>query len=301
MDSEKQMAQYLLGQLGEHERVELEQRYLGDDTWFEELLAIEDELRDAYERRELSREDREAFEQRLLNLPRQKEKQQFAASLRQYLIKSRSQHVVSPRYSVKPVTNLSAGWKWLPAVLKKNRWVVLVPAFGLALAFVIASSWWLGRRSVLPSGPDASAMPGRNAGESSNAAPTPENHSQPAGEVHTPETRTMAVVLSRGLVRGGEGESKSLIIPQDVGRVRLEARFEGDYSRYDALLQTAESRRIWSQANLQAQAFRGARRVVLDVPSSLLMPGDYILTVRGLSSATPAETVAEYTFQVAKR
>ena len=44
-DQEKRMAQYLLGQLPEEDQAELERRYLADDSLFEELLAIEDDLR----------------------------------------------------------------------------------------------------------------------------------------------------------------------------------------------------------------------------------------------------------------
>ena len=47
------MQQYLLGRLPEEAEAELERRYLADDALFEELLAIEDDLRDAYVRGEL--------------------------------------------------------------------------------------------------------------------------------------------------------------------------------------------------------------------------------------------------------
>ena len=60
------MQQYLLGRLPEEEEAELERRYLADDALFEELLAIEDDLRDAYVRGELSMPDHDAFQQRLL-------------------------------------------------------------------------------------------------------------------------------------------------------------------------------------------------------------------------------------------
>jgi len=90
MDSEqeKQMTQYLLGQLPEHEEAEMERRYLADDALFEELLATEDDLRDAYARGELSGPERVAFEQRLLTLPRQRQKQEFARMLREYLVEA---------------------------------------------------------------------------------------------------------------------------------------------------------------------------------------------------------------------
>jgi hypothetical protein len=111
----------------------------------------------------------------------------------------------------------------------------------------------------------------------------------------------MAVVLSRGLVRGNEEGSKPLVIPPEVSQVRLEARVEVDYPRYEAVLQTAESKRIWSKGDLEAQAFPGGKRILLLYLSSSLLPhGDYILTVRGLPTPGSPETVAEYPFRVRK-
>ena len=165
-----------------------------------------------------------------------------------------------------------------------NRTRILLPVLSLSLVILMAGSWWLGRRSVRPLQlPPASNAP-------SPAAPT-------AGE-QEPDTRTLAVVLSRGLVRGNEEGSKPLVIPPKVNQVRLEARVEVNYPHYEAVLQTAESKRIWSKGDLEAQAFPGGKRILLYVSSSLLPPGDYILTVHGLPTDGSPETVAEYSFRV---
>jgi hypothetical protein len=159
-------------------------------------------------------------------------------------------------------------------------------ALSLGLVILMPGSWWLGRRSVQPSqfspAPPQTASPG---------AVTPAAEQEP-------EARTIAVVLSRGLVRGNEEGSKPLVIPPDVSQVRLEARVEVNYPRYEAVLQTAESKPIWSKGDLEAQAFPGGKRVLLHISSSLLPPGDYILTLRGLPTTGNPETVAEYSFRV---
>jgi hypothetical protein len=76
---------------------------------------------------------------------------------------------------------------------------------------------------------------------------------------------------------------------------------EVDYPRYEAVLQTVESKRIWSKGDLEAQAFPGGKRVLLYISSSLFPPGDYILTLRGLPSSGTPETLAEYAFRIGKR
>jgi anti-sigma factor RsiW len=275
------MAQYLLGQLPEEEQAELERRYLADDTLFEELLAVEDDLRDAYVRGELSRPDREAFEEKLLTAPRQQQEQEFARTLCRYLGKTATR--------VGPLAQLVAKWRSLLRALGALPRMVLVPALSVTILVLMMAGWWLGRRSVRPL--QLPTVPSQTA--SSNAPGT-------AGE-QEPEARTMAVVLSRGLVRDNEQESKPLVIPPEVSQVRLEARVEVDYPRYEAVLQTAESKRIWSKGDLEAQAFPAGKRILLYLSSTLLPPGDYILTVRGLPTVGSPETVAEYAFRIGKR
>jgi anti-sigma factor RsiW len=136
------MAQYLLGQLPEEEQAELERRYLDDDTLFEELLATEDDLRDAYVRGELSRPDREAFEQRLLTALHQKQEQEFARTLCQYLGETGTR--------VGPLAQLVAKWKSLLRALGTQPRMVVVPALSVTILVLMVGGWWLGRRSVQP-------------------------------------------------------------------------------------------------------------------------------------------------------
>lgn len=283
------MAQYLLGQLSEQEQAELEVQYLMDDALFEELLAIEDELRDTYVRGELSRADREAFEQRLLILPHQKEKQEFARTLRQYLVQAGTSSGLPARRVSK--------WESLLRILGAQPRTVLIPALSTTLLVLVAGSWWLVRRSTQSSRIAS--------GAASTAGGLPAKASEPQARTSTPsaeqEATTAAFVLTPGLIRGGEQESTPLVIPGGASRVRLEARFEADYLSYQAVLQTAEGKRIWSEGNLNAQSSPSGKRVFLDLASSLLPPGDYILTLRGSAVSGRPETVAEYAFRVAKR
>jgi hypothetical protein len=103
-----------------------------------------------------------------------------------------------------------------------------------------------------------------------------------------------------GRLSRGEQESKPLLIPPEVNQVRLQARTEANYPHYQAVLQTAENRLVWSSGNLEAHPFPGGNGISVDLPSSLLPPGDYVLTIRGLPTAGPPETAAEYAFHVGK-
>ena len=280
------MVKYLLGQLREQDQIELERGYLADDGLFEELLAIEDDLRDAYARNELSEGDRTAFEQRFLAAQQQRGKQEFARSLRQHLNKSHAQHVSITG----PLANDKSRFRSFIA----PRRLVLIPVVSAALVLLIAGSWWLGHRTDQPlrsSRPPGNAAPKATSNTAGSELPQSE----------ASETKTLALVLTPGSVRSTEGESKTLAIPPGVTQVRLEARFAGAYPHYQAVIQTAEGRLIWRQGNLAADEFSGGKRVFLKLPSALFSPNDYILTLGGMPASGNAETVAEYAFRVTKK
>jgi hypothetical protein len=271
--------------LPEQDQTELEREYLADDALFDELLAIEDDLRDAYARGELSVEDRTAFEQTLLAAPQQKEKQEFAGSLLQRLSKSHVHSFSNP--------GLLAKRKSFFRNLIESRRLALAPVASVALMLLIAGSWWLGHRRAQPvqssNAPGATQPPAR-----------PEAPVGATSQSQGPETKTLALVLTPGSVRSTEGELNSLVIPADVTQVRLEARFKGEYPRYQAVIETPEGQRIWSQGNLAADEFAGAKRFFLIVPSTLLSTNDYNLILRGLPATGNPETVAEYPFRVTR-
>jgi len=179
-------------------------------------------------------------------------------------------------------------WEWVLRILRAQPRMILIPALSAALAILIVGVWWLGRRGVRP--PSTGPAHGQ----------APEAQAPKLPRVRQPEAVTFAVTLTPGWVRGGE-ESKHVVIPPEATRVRFEARFEGGYPRYQARLETVEGRQVWSEGNLEAQTFPGGKRIFLDLSSTLLAPGDYILTVRGLPATGNPETVAEYAFRVEKR
>jgi anti-sigma factor RsiW len=75
---ERAMIQYWLGELSPEAERRLEERYFADDDLFEQLLAVREELFDAYARGELSEAERARFEQHLLHSPENREELEFA-------------------------------------------------------------------------------------------------------------------------------------------------------------------------------------------------------------------------------
>jgi hypothetical protein len=71
-DEKKTMRGYLLGHLSDEEKTRVEERFLSDDVYFEQLSSSEEDLIEAYLQRELEKPDRERFEQFFMQSPVQR-------------------------------------------------------------------------------------------------------------------------------------------------------------------------------------------------------------------------------------
>ncbi len=76
------MTGYLLGELSEEERTKFEIRYLADDSLFEQMLLVKEDLIDDYVRQRLDAATREKFERHFLATPEGRQEIAFAHALR---------------------------------------------------------------------------------------------------------------------------------------------------------------------------------------------------------------------------
>ena len=76
--SETKRVRYLLGLCSPAEREQIESQYFEDEDAFQEMLAAEDDLIDAYARAELDYQERRKFEQSIVSSLRERERVQFA-------------------------------------------------------------------------------------------------------------------------------------------------------------------------------------------------------------------------------
>ena len=80
-EDQNRLRQYLLGELSEADEEQVEVRLLSDDSYFEELELVENELMDQYVHNSISADERAKLEERLLRNPRQQQKLAFAGAL----------------------------------------------------------------------------------------------------------------------------------------------------------------------------------------------------------------------------
>lgn len=84
LDDDERLVRYLLGELSPSEQAELEAGYFADNSSFERLLAVEEELIDACVRGELSGRRRRELERRLSTSSEGRQKLRFAKELLRY-------------------------------------------------------------------------------------------------------------------------------------------------------------------------------------------------------------------------
>src|SRR5690242_2863412 len=82
---QERLRRYLLGQLSDDVREEVEQDFLSREEVFQELLMLEDELIDEYLSGKLKATDRRAFEQHFLATQERNEKLKFGRAFNRYV------------------------------------------------------------------------------------------------------------------------------------------------------------------------------------------------------------------------
>jgi len=123
---------YLLGQLADRAREEIEKDLLANDELFEELLVVEDEIIDQYLSGKLDHEERAVFEQHFMATPERQEKLRFGRAFDRYLS---SPAATSAVREIKPT---GAQWTWTQAFVSSP---VRIAAFTIIMVVVALGVW----------------------------------------------------------------------------------------------------------------------------------------------------------------
>lgn len=134
---QERMRHYLLGQLRDDARQEIEQELLTNSELFEELLVTEDEIIDEYLGGILSPAERTQFEQHFLATPERQQNLRFARALNRYLTTVKT----GPRVTT---AQLLAGSRSSQARLFR------IGAAVVAVALIIGALWLFRLRTTPP-------------------------------------------------------------------------------------------------------------------------------------------------------
>jgi len=265
------LERYLLGEVSDDERSQIEQGYFADDAFFDQLVDVQNDLVDSYVRGTLPPAERKRFEERFLNSGSGIARVEFARALQQR-IAARSGR-------------------------KTGSFRLLAIAASIAI-IVIAAAWMtftLQRRTQLPFTESRPKAPPQQR----TTPPTPvQAQTQTAPLQSKPAASTLVTVL---LTPGGTRESEAatpLVLRPAPQFVRVELVLEDDrYDSYAAELQDVEGSVLWKEQSLRATTAPSGRTVAVSVPAKLLPPGDYIVVLQGIRRGQASE-INNYTFTV---
>jgi CHAT domain-containing protein/tetratricopeptide (TPR) repeat protein len=130
-DIHERIRRYLLGQLGDSAREEIEQQIIVDEDLFEELLVAEDELIDEYLSDRLNAGERTAFEQHFLATPERHDKLKFGRAFNRYL--SSSSAIVPGHQPIKTPGSWAGSRSLFSSPLRVAILAILVVAVGLGV------------------------------------------------------------------------------------------------------------------------------------------------------------------------
>jgi hypothetical protein len=270
--SNEAIRDYLLGRSKPEDAAQIEELFLTDDSFYQELLIVEDELVDQYVASQLSDSEAQSFENHFLNTSERREKLRFARNLQKYVARAVAETaaVTAAAQVVSEPPEVLASSTPPKATTGSWLWTRPIVSYSLAAAVVLVLAF-------------AAVLIVRNL-----------NPSQPGtGQV-------LAVELVPGLSRGDEG-MKSITVTGETAMVALQLRVPGDldYQAYRAVVQTSDGREISRQDNLPRDpALKD--RIIYSIRASLLTSGDYNLKLSGLNQRGEYEDVGRYSFRVSR-
>jgi len=318
---DKQIVRFLLGQLSEDKRTGIEDRMFTDDRFYEQVLAVQEELADDYVLENLTPDQRVAFERSFLRSPQRRERIAFAEAFTRALASQTSRQTnaaFEPRVG---------RWRSLFGSSNGFQWA----AVAAALALLIGASWLyvqnrtLSRSIEVARSEKQELLNKDEAGEVKLKKLESENsdlqsQSQKMKETIAQRDRELAAAksaaeptgssilthiatftLSPGLTRGSDEPEKVMISGKtQVIQLQLALPKPENYKGYLAEVRTARGNLVFSKSLPAAQQLSFGQAVSLTLPVSQIPIGEYEVTLKGAADGK-LQSIGYYYFIALKR
>jgi hypothetical protein len=311
------LRKYILGDLRDPARLDVEQRVVAQPEMFDALTLAEQALIDDYLDDALAAADRARFERQLSTLSGLRQKVQFARTLRAHaeasVEGSRAAHDASAW--TLPLIRRIPAWK-PPAWAFRPAWAALAAA---VLVAAVVAGVWLERDRAARDEQLAQLRTAQHEHQHELGVlrgtvrdlqarlQTEQRTAAPLANVATEPLRTVAAspppvptfLLATGVLRS-EGSLARVAVPAGAQIVRLRLAVDDRATgEYRATLRDAEGEEVCAISRLRADAPGSSVMVVL--PANILVRGDYQLALSPAGREPAAEGTHTYTFRVAAR
>ncbi len=309
-DTDDLLVRFLLDEMSEKERAQIENRFLADNEFFESLLAAESALLDQYAQGELSGHKLKRAQSLFESSSSQKRDVEFTKEL---IAAVRETHVAN---------DLVAAASVAPQVLQSPVPVSNVTRFSWAVALLLCISllsWaaflYSSRRSL-----EAQRLAAERSAE--EARQKLNEQLKTGGELNKQlqaeiERRTQAeellaqiqtrrppeitsILLFPATGERGKGEGLVTLKPGSrLVQIQLQVDEPEKYKRYGVRLSTVSNREIWKADSIGADRIRNDRLSLL-LQAQLFEHEDYKIELKGQTADGGFVYVADYTFKVRK-
>lgn len=261
--------QYLLGELDEERKDQLEQKVMTQRDFKQEVLIVEEELLDDYVSGALSVSEQELLLRNYLSSPNQSQKLIVARALGRYA----SIHKPSgpPQAETGRLRSFFSSFR-LRGKLNQFSWAAAILLIVAGTAFII---WQLGTGA-----PDEMAQ-----------------LNGPNSVVLEPGPSVVLVNLS-GILLRAKGP-RPVDVSSETKVVQLRIDTDNPESTHQAVLRDSAGKEIFRLNDLRARAVNSGSMIVIQIPIHRLPPGDYELELNQVVSGT-APAPRHYSFQVSK-
>jgi Uncharacterized protein conserved in bacteria len=282
-DEELLRKDYLLGQLSDQMREQVEERLLDDDDFVERLSTTEDDLIDDYVFGALSESERRSFEDNFVINDERRRKVQFAQSVDLYLDK-----LADPQPSPVTPVHSSPWWTTPLQLLQSYIFWIAVPVFALLLVFVGPKIV----RWIKPSDPVAVVQTNRalieHQIEEFNKLSTGHN------------LASYELALDATPILRDKGGIKRVTLAPNTGFLDLKlAVLSPPRQKYRALVSTVEGVEQFAVA-LERDNNSGPGSVLFKIPTQFLNTGDYQIQLSGVGPDGQLDNPVRYYFGVIK-
>jgi hypothetical protein len=313
---------YLFGDLTEEEQSQIEEQFLADNQYFEQMRSVEDALIDDYVQGELNEYERRKVEGLLLSSPRQASEIVFVRDLIRSISEKTS---VEENEQKSNQVKRSGKLQSLLAILNiRNPWkrfslaVMLLLAI-LGLYMIIWNLALQKRIKQMEAKQDALEQRDRELQGQINEQQNDREdiareleserskrdqleqelialqESRPSISSNNIET----IDLNADSVSRGGGELRVVRIHPGVSqlKIRINLAKEDYYKSYSAVIKTFEGREIWSKDQIGDRRANPGR-LVLTLSASLFANDDYTLTLKGRTETGAILEIRDYSIRV---
>jgi anti-sigma factor RsiW len=302
------LTRYLLGDLSDEEQERVEERYISDPGFYDQLLVAEDDLIDSYAERALTPQQLAGFEKHFLRSPERQKKVAFAEAWMAYVAR---QSVAAKAAAVE--RKITEKKRSLFEFLRPAAWPLAARVAAAVLVLVVGG--WLifevlrlktqveqteAQRAALQQQNEdlAQQIDAEKNHSLELAAKLEEERLQPPAQPNQVSSDIVSFFLTPGLLRGN-GEAKRNVIPTGAREVNLQLSFNDEqYERYDVVITNVEGREVWRKDAGKPQSRNGGKAITVRVPAGLFKTNDYIVNVIGTDSS---DKVARFVFTVVRQ